>query len=65
VCVHVACKGKLILTKFWSENLTERDHLDRREDNFRYDLEKYVWTGFIWFRTGTSGGLRTGSCGGL
>jgi hypothetical protein len=45
--------------KFWSENQTERDHLGDPEESERI-LEKQnigMWTGFICFRTETSGGL--------
>jgi hypothetical protein len=50
-------------TKLWSKNLKERDHLEERrrwEDNIRWILEKQdgkVWSGYIWLRIGTSGGL--------
>jgi hypothetical protein len=44
-------------TKFWSENLTERDHLeDPRVDGraiFKRIFKKQIgrlWTGFIWLR---------------
>jgi hypothetical protein len=50
-------------TKFWSENLKGRDHsedLGIGERILGHILEKYdgkMWIGFIWLRTGTSGGL--------
>jgi hypothetical protein len=51
-------------TLFWSENLKGRCHLKDLGVDGRIIVEcalgKYggkVWTGFIWFRTGTSGGL--------
>jgi hypothetical protein len=45
-------------TKFWSKNLQGRDH----SEDLGIDgiLEKYgrkVWTGCIWLRIRTSGGL--------
>jgi hypothetical protein len=53
-----------IHTKFWVENLKGRDCLkDIGVDGsitLEWILEKYggkLWTGFIWFRIGTSGGL--------
>jgi hypothetical protein len=50
--------------KFWSENLKVRDQSEDLHVDGRIILEwilvKYigkVWTGFIWLRIGTSGGL--------
>jgi hypothetical protein len=50
--------------QFWSENLKERDHSENLGADgkviLEYILGKYggnVWTGFIWLRIGTSGGL--------
>jgi hypothetical protein len=45
--------------KFWLENLKVRAKW-RQDDNVRMDLREIdgkVWTGFVWLRTGTSGGL--------
>jgi hypothetical protein len=49
---------------FWFENLKGRDYLENLGTDKRKILEwmlgKYggkVWTGFIWLRIGTSGGL--------
>jgi len=51
-------------TKFWSENLEGKDHSGRLGIDgkviLEWILEKQigkVWTGFIWFRIGISGGL--------
>jgi hypothetical protein len=52
-------------TKFWSENLKERDHLeDLGEVDRRITLEWILklwfgklWTAIIWIRIGISGGL--------
>jgi hypothetical protein len=47
-------------TKFSSEKLKGRDHAEGWENNIRMDLREKgdkVWTGFIWFRIGTNGGL--------
>jgi hypothetical protein len=53
-----------IYTQFWSENLKERDHSEGLVVDWKIILEqilgKYVgkvWTGFIWLRIGTSGGV--------
>jgi hypothetical protein len=51
-------------TKFWSENLKGREHtedmgIDERR-TVKWILGEQggsVWTGFIWLRIGTSGGL--------
>jgi len=55
---HVTRIGEIrMLTKFWSEGLKRRDHY---EDLLEWILGKQgrkVWTGCIWLRTGTSGGL--------
>jgi hypothetical protein len=52
------------LKKFWSVNVKGRDHLEDLGINGKIILElilgKYsgnVWTGCIWLRVGTSGGL--------
>jgi hypothetical protein len=49
---------------FWSENLKGGDHSRDVDVNARILLELIlgksggkVWTGFIWLRIGTSGGL--------
>jgi len=63
---NVACTGDNSTdTKFWSENLKEETTPRPRrrcEDNIRVDLrdgkDGKLWTGFIWFRTGISGGSR-------
>jgi hypothetical protein len=39
------CSTHAIYTKFWSETLKETDKQNGK-----------VWTGFIWFRTGTTSG---------
>jgi hypothetical protein len=50
-------------TGFWYGNLRERDHLEdkrRWEANVEVDLQevgKGAWTGLIWLRLGTGGGL--------
>jgi hypothetical protein len=51
-------------TKFWSEDLKGRDHSEDLGVDGKIILEwiseKYggkVWTGCIWLRIGTSGGL--------
>jgi hypothetical protein len=50
--------------EFWSENRKERKHYEHLAVGVRiilkYTLQKkdeVVWTGFIWLRMGTSGGL--------
>jgi hypothetical protein len=47
-------------TKFWSENLKGKDHLEElgvdRKVVLKWILGK-VWTGCIYLRLGTSGGL--------
>jgi hypothetical protein len=50
--------------KFWSENLKLRDHSEVLGAGGKTILEWIlgkedgkVWTGFIWLRIGTSGGL--------
>jgi hypothetical protein len=48
---NVACMGeKEMHTTFWLENLKGRDHM---ED---LGIDEKMETGFIWLRTGTSGG---------
>jgi hypothetical protein len=61
---HVAYMGGKKCTQFFSENLMGRDHLEDlgidRKAISECILGKYggkVWTGCIWFRTGTSGGV--------
>jgi hypothetical protein len=51
-------------TQFWSEILKERDNLEDigidRKIILEWIFEKWsekVWTGCIWLRIGTSGGL--------
>jgi hypothetical protein len=51
-------------TKLWSENLKERDYSENLGVvgmiMLQWILGKHgrkVWTGFIWLRIGTSGGL--------
>ena len=47
-------------TGFWWLNLKERDHLDDRcrwEENIEMDFQDVRWTGSIWLRIGTDGGL--------
>ena len=51
-------------TGFWCGNLRERDHMDEPVIDgkiiLRWLFRKWdvgVWTGSIWLRTGTSGGL--------
>jgi hypothetical protein len=51
-------------TKFWSINLKGRDHAQDLDIDgkiiFEWILGKYgakMWTGFIWLRIGTSGGI--------
>jgi hypothetical protein len=53
-----------VIQFFWLENLKGRDHLEDLSIDGRIILErilgKYdgnIWTGFIWLRIGTSGGL--------
>jgi hypothetical protein len=53
-----------MFTKFWSENLNGRDHLEDLAVDGKIILEWIlkkqvgrVWTGFIWLRIGTSGGV--------
>jgi hypothetical protein len=51
-------------TKFWSENIKERDHSENPGEDGKIILESILgkqsekmWTGFIWFRIRTSGGF--------
>jgi hypothetical protein len=50
--------------RFWSENLKGRDNSEVLDIDGRIILEEIlgkcggkVWTGFIWLKIGTSGGL--------
>jgi len=56
----------MVHTGFWWENLRERDHLEDPgmmwEDNIKMDIQEVgwgvgTWTGLIWLRIGTEGGL--------
>jgi hypothetical protein len=54
----------LVTTKFRSENLKGKDHSEDLDIDGKiiseWILGKYggmVWTGFIWLRIGTSGGI--------
>jgi hypothetical protein len=56
--------GRACSTKFWFENLKVRDSLWRLGIDGRITLEwmlrkqgEKVWTGFVWLRLGSSGGL--------
>jgi len=60
---HVECMGE-IDTRFRSENLKGRYHLGNLDVDGKITLEWFLgkqggktWTGFIWLRTGTSGGI--------
>jgi hypothetical protein len=57
---HVACMGRRGMhIGFWWKSQKEKDHSDDLEV-CEMDLEKQdgvSWTGLIWFRIGTSGGL--------
>jgi hypothetical protein len=51
-------------TRFWSKNLKGRDHPENLGEDRKIMLEQTlrkqggnVWTGSIWLRIGTSGGL--------
>jgi hypothetical protein len=53
-------------TGFWWGSPKERDHLEERGIDGRMGLEWIlgrlvggVWSGFVWFRVGTGGGLST------
>jgi hypothetical protein len=51
-------------TKFWSENLTGKDHLEYVDAHSMVILKCILeekagklWTAFIWFRIGANGGF--------
>jgi hypothetical protein len=55
---------KQMYKKFWTGNLTGKEHSEDLGVDGRIILEwilgkegGYVWTGYIWLRIGTSGGL--------
>jgi hypothetical protein len=59
-----AWKIREMHTKFWSQNLKGRDHVEDLDVDGRIILQCIlgtydgkVWTGFIWLRVGTGGGL--------
>jgi hypothetical protein len=60
---HVARMGRRGMhIGFWWEREMERDHQEDQDvggwTNIKMDLrDGMVWTGSIWLRTGTSGGL--------
>jgi hypothetical protein len=62
---HVACMGRRdVYTGFWWGNLRERDHLEDPAVNGRIILKLLLrkwdgkaWTGLIWLKIGTGGGL--------
>jgi hypothetical protein len=59
---HLWSRGEMH-TEFWWGNLRERDHLGPRcrwENNINLTLKEVewgAWTGLIWLRVGTGGGL--------
>jgi hypothetical protein len=50
-----------VYTGFWWGNLRERDHLEDPgidgSVKLKWVFRKWVWTGSIWLRIGTGGGL--------
>jgi hypothetical protein len=61
---RTVASGLEMHTKFWSENLKERDDSEDLSAGGRIVLDwilgtygEKLWNGFIWLRLGTSGGL--------